>query len=218
MTHNRTLRSLIRDSLVAVAVLLTAPLWLVALLERWLTHGEGWFQGCAEFLSLVPGKPGILLRRGFYRMTLDACATDCHIGFGTLIAHPQVRIGRGVYIGARCILGQVVIADDVTIGSNVDILSGRRQHYFDRLDTAIQDQGGRFQQLHLGRNTWIGNSAVVMADIEADCVIGAGSVVVHPIPARSVAAGNPAVVKRQRDGTTPRRPREVHQLNGSTRL
>lgn len=207
MTRNRALRSLIRDSLVAVAAVLTAPLWLVALLERRATRGEGWFQGCAELLSLVPGKPGIFLRRGFYRMSLDACATDCHIGFGTLIAHPQVRIGRGVYVGARCSLGQVVLADDVTIGSNVDILSGRRQHHFDRLDTAIQDQGGIFQQLRIGRNTWVGNSAVVMADVGEDCVIGAGSVVVHPIPPRSVAAGNPAAVKKQRDATAPRRPR-----------
>jgi len=196
MTHNRALRSLIRDSLVAVAAVLTAPLWLIALLERRATRGEGWYQACAELLSLVPGKPGIFLRRGFYRLSLDACATDCHIGFGTLIAHPQVRIGRGVYVGARCSLGRVVLADDVTIGSNVDILSGRRQHHFDRLDTAIQDQGGVFQQLHIGRNTWVGNSAVVMADVAADCVIGAASVVVRPIPAGSVAVGNPARVIR----------------------
>jgi acetyltransferase-like isoleucine patch superfamily enzyme len=39
---------------------------------------------------------------------------------------------------------------------------------------------------------------VVMADVGHDCVIGAGSVIVRPIPAYAVAAGNPAVVKRMR--------------------
>jgi len=188
----------VRDLLVGVAVLLTAPLWGLARLQGRLTGGEGVFATCSELLSLIPGKAGIFLRRGFYRMSLEACASDCHIGFGTILAHPQVRIARGVYIGPRCTLGQVHIAADVTIGSNVDILSGRHQHHFDSPDVPVQHQGGRFEPVRLGRNAWIGNSTVIMADIGATCVIGAGSVVVKPIPAGSVAAGNPAIVKKRR--------------------
>jgi acetyltransferase-like isoleucine patch superfamily enzyme len=194
----RTLRSAIRDGLVLVAVVLTAPLWLPARLEAWLTGGEMLFTTGSELLSLIPGAAGIFLRRGFYRMSLEGFATDGHIGFGTTLAHPQVRIGRNVYIGSRCTLGRVAIGDDVAIGSNVDILSGRHQHHFGRLDVPIREQGGLFQQISIGRNCWIGNSAVVMADVGADSVIGAGSVVVKPIPARSIAAGNPATVKKQR--------------------
>jgi maltose O-acetyltransferase len=37
-----------------------------------------------------------------------------------------------------------------------------------------------------------------MADIGAECVIGAGSVVVKPVPAQSVAVGNPSTVIRSR--------------------
>jgi len=192
-------RSSVRDGFVVVAAILVAPLWLLAKLEALLTGGEGFFKTASEILSLVPGKLGIFLRRGFYWMALERFSMDGSIGFGTLVSHPQVRIGRRVYIGARCSLGKVVLEDDVTIGSNVDILSGRRQHNFDRLDTPIQAQGGSFQQLSIGRNTWIGNSSVVMADIGEDCVIGAGSVVVHPIPPSSVAAGNPASVKKRRE-------------------
>jgi acetyltransferase-like isoleucine patch superfamily enzyme len=92
-----------------------------------------------------------------------------------------------------------MIEDDVAIGSNVDILSGRHQHGFSDLGRPVRDQGGVFQAIRIGRNAWIGNSAVVMADVGDDCVIGAGSVVVRAIPARSVAAGNPATVKRSRD-------------------
>lgn len=131
-------------------------------------------------------------------MTLDACAIDVHIGFGTTLAHPNVRIGHGVYIGNRCTIGMCELADHVTIGSNVDLLSGRRQHHFDDSSSPIQSQGGAFTTVHVGRNAWIGNSAVVMADVGESSVIGAGAVVVHAIPAHATAVGNPAIVKRVR--------------------
>jgi acetyltransferase-like isoleucine patch superfamily enzyme len=189
----------VRAALVAVAVVLTAPLWLPARLQAWLTGGEGAFAGCSELLSLFPGLPGVYLRRGFYRMCLEACAIDCHIGFGTTLAHPEVHIGRGVYVGNRCTLGKAVIGDHVAIGSNVDVLSGRHQHHFGRRDTPIQEQGGTFAPVRIGRNSWVGNGAVIMADVGDECVIGAGSVVVKPIPTGAVAAGNPATVKKWRD-------------------
>jgi acetyltransferase-like isoleucine patch superfamily enzyme len=53
-----------------------------------------------------------------------------------------------------------------------------------------------FTRIRIGRNAWIGNSAVVMADVGDNGVIGAGSVVVKPIPADSVAVGNPAMVNK----------------------
>jgi acetyltransferase-like isoleucine patch superfamily enzyme len=197
------MRTFLRALLVGVAVLLTAPCWILARLQNALTGGEGLFAGFSELLSLVPSLPGVLLRRGYYRMCLDTCALDCHIGFGTTVAHPRVRIGRGVYVGNRCTLGMVDLADDVTIGSNVDILSGRRQHHFGSLDAPIQQQGGTFQQLRIGRNSWVGNSAVIMAGVGDGCVIGAGSVVVRPVPPFSIAAGNPAEVKKRRQPDAP---------------
>lgn len=198
-TGESSLRSGLRATLVAAFSLLTAPLWLGCRLQAVLTGGESFFAACSEFLSLFPGRWGIYLRRGFYRRTLDEYATDASIGFGTLLAHPQVRIGQGVSIGPRCTLGRAILEDHVTLGSNVDVLSGRHQHHFDDLNTPIQQQGGAYRAVRLGRNSWIGNSAVVMADVGAECVLGAGSVVVKPIPPRSVAAGNPATVKRRRE-------------------
>ena len=110
------LRPAVRAALVAVAVVLTAPLWLPARLQAWLTGGEGVFAGCSEVLSLFPGLPGVYLRRGFYRMCLEACALDCHIGFGTTFAHREVGIGRGVIISNHCIIGRVVIEDGKFVG------------------------------------------------------------------------------------------------------
>src|SRR5262245_39284059 len=93
----RSTRAFIRDGLALFAVVLTLPLLLPARLQSALTGGESVFAACSELLSLFPGFPGIVLRRGFYRMTLASFAPDCHIGFGTTLAHPQVRIARGVY-------------------------------------------------------------------------------------------------------------------------
>jgi acetyltransferase-like isoleucine patch superfamily enzyme len=182
---------------VRVAVVLTLPLWLPAKLEA--SYGsEIWFTTGSEFLSLFPGLLGIFLRRGYYRMTLQAFSDDCGIGFGTLFAHRQVRVGRGVYIGEYCTIGMARLEEYATIGSKVDILSGNHQHFIDELDRPIQEQGGEFVPVRIGRNSWVGNSAVITADVAGDCVIGAGSVVTRAIPERSIAVGNPARVVRSR--------------------
>ena len=183
-----------RDALVGLGALLLSPLWMLAQLDR----SDHVFAACSELLSLVPGRLGVFVRRSFYRMTLHACASDVHVGFGTTLAHSQVRIGRGVYIGNRCTLGMCDIGDHATLGSNVDLLSGRRQHRFDDPSMPVQHQGGDFTMVGIGTNSWIGNSAVIMANIGANAVVGAGSVVVHAVPSGAVVAGNPAQVKRIR--------------------
>ncbi len=81
------------------------------------------------------------------------------------------------------------------IGSNVDVLSGRHQHAIGGTDRPIKDQTRSFIGLRILRGCWLGNSSVVMADVGQGAVIGAGSVVVTPIPDWAVAVGNPAVVK-----------------------
>ncbi|MBX7106052.1 MAG: acyltransferase [Gemmataceae bacterium] len=186
-----------RNLLVYAGAVALTPLWLPARAGRRLGR-EGWFAGCSELLSLVPGRLGIFVRRSFYAMALDDCATDVHIGFGTTLAHPQVTIGRGVYVGNRGTLGMCVLEDDVTLGSNVDLLSGRRQHGFSDPSASVQSQPGAYTPVTVGRAAWVGNSCVVMADVGAGAVVGAGSVVVHGVPVGAVAVGNPATVKRTR--------------------
>lgn len=199
------LRAFVRDILVGVAVMLTLPLWAATRMQLCFAGGEWIFTTCAELLSLVPGLPGVFLRRGYYCMCLEACATDVSIGFGTILTHPQVTIGRRVYIGLRCTIGMARIEDDVALGSNVDLLSGRRQHGLDDSHRPIQAQPRTFRQVRIGRNAWVGNSSVIMDDVGADSVVGAGSVVVKPVPAGAIAAGNPAVVKKWRAGFEPAR-------------
>ena len=194
----RQLRHLVRNFLVLTAVVLTAPLWIPVRVFARVDKKDDLFLTCSEFLSLFPGLPGIFLRRGFYLMSLETFAWDCTIEFGTWIAHRQTRIGRCVYIGGRCTLGMCIIGDHALLGSNVDIIAGRHTHSFADNTTPIASQRERYEAVSIGRNCWLGNSTVVMADVGDDTVIGAGSVVVKPIPSGVVAAGNPCTVKKSR--------------------
>src|SRR5207249_8831370 len=62
------------------------------------------------------------------------------------------EIHGGVYIGSRCTIGSAILERDVTIGSNVDVLSGRRQHGFARAGVPVQNQAGRYERVRIGRN------------------------------------------------------------------
>lgn len=172
------------------ATLLVGPL---ALLVR-LVGSESFFVGAGQGFALVPGKIGSYLRVAYYGVTLDSCARDVYIGFGSYFSHPQARVGHGVYIGAYCIVGMADIGDHCTIGSGVHILSGKHQHGFREIGKPIQQQPGQFTPIAIGENTWIGNGAIVMADLGRQNVIGAGSVVVKPSEDLQILAGNPAQV------------------------
>jgi acetyltransferase-like isoleucine patch superfamily enzyme len=52
--------------------------------------------------------------------------------------------------------------------------------------------------VRVGQGAWIGNGAIVMADVGRDAIVGAGAVVTTPIPDRAIAVGVPARVIRTR--------------------
>ena len=156
------------------------------------------FWGFSQLLSLIPGLPGNYIRKGFYRMAMTRCDRGAIILFGTIFAQADTEIGAGVYIGPFCNIGTSIIEDHCTLGSNVHILSGSRQHDFTSLNTPIQQQAGTFEKIRIGEDTWIGNCSVVMANVGKKCVIGAGSVVTSPVEDYSIVAGNPARLIRKR--------------------
>ena len=183
-----------------LALVLVSPLLVIYRLSALLlpTRRDAFFRGQSEFLSLFPGFAGVYLRRAFYRRTLWRCAADCWIGFGTLLFTPEVEIGDHVYIGPHCMLGHVSIGADSLLGSRVDVLSGKHQHNSERLDVPIRLQGGRYDRIRIGTDVWIGNGATIMADVDAQAIVAAASVVIREVAARSIVAGNPAREVRQR--------------------
>ena len=153
----------------------------------------------SQAFSILPGLTGEYARKEIYRLTLNECASDCTISFGTIFSHSDCSIKEGVYIGANCMIGKVDIGKNVLIGSNVDILSGKHQHSTEIADVLIRFQKGEFKKISIGEDTWIGNHSVIMDEIGKGCIIGAGSVVTQPINAYSIAAGNPAKVIKERN-------------------
>ena len=187
------------------AWLLVLPLYMVLVFMEFFIRTDQPFQCCSQLLSLLPGIPGNYLRREFYRLSLAKCSADCCIEFGSLLNQRSIEIGHRVYIGANCCIGECSIEDDVLVGSNVDIISGKKQHGFDRIDVSVREQGGALEKIIIGQDSWLGNSSVVMANIGSKCIIGAGSVVINDVEPLSIVAGNPArVIKKRTDGPIAR--------------
>jgi acetyltransferase-like isoleucine patch superfamily enzyme len=155
---------------------------------------EAVYELFAHAYATVPGIVGDYLRIAYYKMTLTECDLSSRISFGSFFAHPQVRLGAGVYIGPYCVLGKTTIGERTQIASGVQILSGSRQHARNEAGEITGAEGGEFAAVEIGANCWIGAAAIVMADVGARSTIGAGSVVTKPIPAGSVAVGSPARV------------------------
>jgi virginiamycin A acetyltransferase len=157
------------------------------------------FPGWSQAFSLLPGLTGAYLRRAFYKWVLPRCGEDSFINFGATFSHPTAEVGRKVYVGAYCCLGDVTLEEDVLLGSHVSIMNGSAQHGIERLDVPIREQPGVWPHITIGRDTWIGDRAIVLADVGEHCVIGAGSVVTKPIPDYAIAVGSPARVLRFRN-------------------
>src|SRR5207237_7342340 len=117
------------------------------------------------------------------------CAADACLSFGTTFSHPTARVGRTVYVGPYCCLGDVTLEDDVLIGSQVSVMNGGAQHGIDRLDIPVREQPGKWPHVTIGQDSWIGDRAVVLADVGKHCVIGAGAVVCSAIPDYAIALG-----------------------------
>ena len=110
-----------------------------------------------------------------------------HFAYGV-----NTHVGRNFYANFNLSVvddGEVFIGDYVMIAPNVTIsTTGHPIH------PSFRDKGAQFSlPVHIGDHVWIGSNVVVMPGVTIgdNCVIGAGSVVTHDIPANSVAVGVP---------------------------
>jgi virginiamycin A acetyltransferase len=184
----------------AVALVTVLPVLLHYWVWSLVLGRHAAFRGAVQFLSLLPGLPGVYLRGAFLRQTLADCHPSARVEFGVLFSEPGAAIGEGVYVGPRCIRGLVRLEKDVLLASGVQVPSGAKTHRFDDPTVPIRDQGGELTVVTIGEGAWVGAGAVVLADVGKGTVVAAGSVVAKPLPEFVVAAGVPAKVIRPRFG------------------
>ncbi len=191
-------RRLAKSGLQLVCVGTMLPAIVVYRLQAIVMGRSKVFPGWSQMLSLIPGLTGVHLRNAFFRRTMNQCSAESHIGFGTIFSGADVSVGSGVYIGQYCSIGEVTIESDVLIASHVSIMNGCHQHGTNRLDVPIREQAGHHQAVTIGEDTWLGERAIVAASVGKHCIIGAGSLVLHPVPDYCIAVGVPARILRDR--------------------
>jgi virginiamycin A acetyltransferase len=196
------MKHVLKSAANGLALLLVLPCLLAFRLGSLAMGPQKAFAGWSQAFSLLPGLCGVYMRRAFYRLVFPRCAADACLSFGTVFSHPTAEIGRTVYVGLYCCLGDVTLEDDVLIGSHVSVMNGGAQHGIERLDIPVREQPGKWPRVTIGRDAWIGDRAVILADVGKHCVIGAGAVVCSPIPDYGIALGVPARVVRYRSGAS----------------
>lgn len=207
----RWLKKTVYACCVIVAALPAAMCWLE---RRLAPRAEGVYLFWAHVMALAPGRPGICLRQAFYRMTLEACASDFYIGFGALFTHREATVEPGAYLGAYALAGRVALRTGCLVGSRVSLLSGGSLHALDEQGRWLPSDFSRAIQIEIGEYAWIGEGAIIVASVGAGAMVAAGTVVSTPVPAHVQVAGNPARFVRSLmpDRTSSRQTHDTRAL------
>lgn len=138
-------------------------------------------------------KNGIHLEDGasIGRYSVVRCSGNYHeLGYG-------FHLGKNSSLADECFIGAtggVYIGDNVICGQRIKFHASN--HYFNRTDINIKEQGIDAKGINIGNNCWIG-AGVVFCDgvsIGNGCVVGANTVVTKCFPDNSIIVGVPAKI------------------------
>lgn len=110
----------------------------------------------------------------------------------------QIYLQDKVFINFNCTIldcARVDIGENTMLGPNVQIYTATHP-----VEPAARATGKEFAApISIGKNVWIGGSAVILPGVHIGegAVIGAGSVVTHDVAPFAVVGGNPAKLIRQ---------------------
>ena len=138
-----------------------------------------------------------------------------------------IAIGSGVFIGRNTILscknGDIDLGDGANIGFNCEVFSASRvsvgrdtliaaycyliggDHAFSDPSRPIIAQERRSAGITVGHEAWLGAGAKILDGVTVGdrAIVGAAAVVRESVPPGAIAAGIPARIVGQREGTTP---------------
>jgi len=127
------------------------------------------------------------------------------VGRGCVVTAPffcdygyNIEVGDNFFINMGC-----VILDEAKVSFGNNVFIAPQCGFYTAchpLDTERRNAGLEYAKpLTIGNDVWIGGHVTVLPGVTIGdgAVIGAGSVVVHDIPAHSVAVGNPCKVIRE---------------------
>jgi virginiamycin A acetyltransferase len=186
-----SLKGILKAAAFSFSLIIVLPLVALAWLEKALSRSENIFNTFAQLVAIVPGPVGTYLRAAYYYGVLDECSWETHFGFGSVFTHRGARVAARVSTGAYCIIGHANIDSGVRLASRVSIPSGKRQHLD---DSGQMSSGTRYERVALGRDCWVGEGAIIMADVGAGSIVSAGAVVLTDAPPETIVGGNPAKV------------------------
>lgn len=110
----------------------------------------------------------------------------CDLGF-------NLHIGRNVLVNYNCTFldtAPITVGDYTKIGPDCHFVTADHPRDYEERRT----RKVRGLPITIGKDCWIGANVTVVPGVSIGdrCIIGAGSVVTHDVPADSVYAGNPA--------------------------
>lgn len=185
------MRGTLKRALNAVALVITLPAAMTCWAQEAVLPGVGMFMFWVHVAAQLPGAPGLFVRRAFYRWLLPHCSENVVIEFGVIL-NRRAEIASGAHVGNYALIGWARIGENALIGSRASIPSGGGQHVFLPEGTWSAVDSALLKKVVIGANTWIGEGAIVMADVGQQCMVAAGSVVASPLPDGVMVAGNPA--------------------------
>jgi virginiamycin A acetyltransferase len=200
------IREILKTALQAACYLAVTPFVLSFRCRALLLGPDRAVEGSSQLFALLPGLLGQYLRNAFLRSALAGCHRTAVVGFGTVFSKAGARIDENAYVGPYCTLGLVHVGHDALLAAGVHVPSGSRTHGIADTSRPIREQPGELQMVQIGAGSWIGNGAIVLADVGPGSVVAAGAVVTRPLPDRVIAAGVPARVLRRRDSADIARP------------
>jgi maltose O-acetyltransferase len=132
---------------------------------------------------------------------LDYCGRDVNVEHGAWFGSGRdVRLGDRSDIGMDAlVIGPIEIGRDVMMGPRCILLAST--HETAAFDVPMNRQGFKADApIVIEDDVWIGAGVVILPGrrIGTGSIVGAGAVVAHDVPPRTVVAGNPAVVVRVR--------------------